>query len=79
MARGVLGSVLPFAVGMSGEFLSNVCSVLSSADTVGVYVFDADGERVAESERSADLVRAKFSYNPRTLPNVELHTVRVDS
>ena len=79
MACRVLGSVLPFAVRMRAGFLCNLCTVLSSAAAVRVYILNADGDRVPETKQSADLVRAKFSHNHRTVPNIQLHAVRIHS
>jgi hypothetical protein len=78
MACGLLNNVLPLPVRMGERFLNNLCTVISGAAAMGVCVFDANGDRVTEAERSADLVRAKLSYDDRAVPHVELHPMRVD-
>lgn len=75
----ILDNVLPLSVGMGKWFLSNSCAVLSSATTVCICVFYADGDRVAKADWTADLMRAKLSYDNRALSHVQLHAMGIDS
>lgn len=77
MTCRVLGSVLALAVGICGWFLDNLSAALSSPAAVRICVFNADRDRVTETEWCADLVGARFPYNYRTIPYVELHAVVV--
>ena len=65
MACKVLGNVLPLSVRMGSQFLGNFCTVLSSEIAVGICIVDADGDGVAEADRTADLMRANLSYDDR--------------
>ena len=79
MASKILGNVLPLSVRMGSWFLGNFRAVLSCVIAVCICVVDADGDRMAEADSTADLMRAKLSCDNRAFSDVELHAVRVDS
>jgi len=70
MACKILGNVLPLSVRMGRWFLGDTCAVLSSAVAVSICIVNADCDRVGEANRTANLMRAKFSYDDRALSNV---------
>ena len=79
MTCKILSYVLPLSVRMGTWFLGNFRAVLSCVIAVCICVVDADGDRMAEADRTADLMRAKLSCDDSAFSDVELHAVRVDS
>ena len=61
MAGKILGNILPLSLSMGEWFLSNSCAVFPGVSAMGICVVDADSNRVAGADRTADLMRTKLS------------------